>query len=123
MSRVDSATGWGKFDITLCEHNDDRSCFLKNPNFNHLLYFWQKHDECNLVEFSCAHIPNNMTGNSSTVARVSNKSEYWYSRMLEVAISMSSNVAKVEDGIKVMASMEMQRKITDLEESKMNWEL
>jgi hypothetical protein len=119
MSRIDSEAGWGKFDITLCEGNDDRSRFLKNPNMSYLLYMWQKYDEYDLVEFSCAHIPGEMTADSSTSPFIlKDKTETKYEKE-----SISKNVGRVGDGINLMASMEMERQVHELEETKLKWEI
>ena len=112
ISRVDSEAGWVEFDITLCEGNDDRSRFLKNLNMSYLLYMWQKYEQYDLVEFSCAHIPDDMVADSCTSPSIlKNKSE----AKLEKE-SISENVSRVGDGIQLMATMEMQRQIHELEE-------
>lgn len=74
-----------------------------------------------MVEFSCAHIPQHMTSNAITSPDVSRDARNQLRK--SPTSKMNANVGKVGDGMKVMASMEMQRQISDLEESKMRWEL
>ena len=126
MSRNNHAAAWGKFDISLCDGDDDRSNYLENPNSSYLLYMWQRWDEVDLLSFSCAHIAIENTANSSyspDIASGSPKSNVKSSLYTKMQREMTTNVAMVGDGLPMMASVEMQRQITEIEESKFKLEL
>ena len=78
-----------------------------------------------LVSFSCEHIPSEITANPSSspdVACHSPKSSYKSSPRAKIQLEMTGNVAMVGDGLRMMASVEMQRQICAIEENKFKLE-
>ena len=124
MSRKDSALGWGRFDIDLCESGDDRSHFLHNQNSSYLLYMWQRWDEVDLVSFSCGHISKDNTANSSHSPTVSSsRNSPTEKATVGKHSEISGQVGFVGDGLHALASCEMQRQISALSEMQFQLEM
>ena len=123
MSKKEDCDDWGRFSINLCDGDDDRSGYLQDGNSPSILYMRQKFDELDLVSFSCANLPSVMTATSTKTATVATKCDPRRSTTERIQAAMSNNVAKVGDGIHMMASMEMQRQISALEENKFQLEI
>ena len=84
-----------------------------------MLYFWQRLDENDLVSFSCAHIHKSLTATSSHHTTVGKNGKNKKKRQKD----MSDSMEMVGQGIHVIASVEMQRQISELEEKKIQLEM
>ena len=69
---------WGTVDLSLATtiDGDDRSNFLphNNPHASYLLLFWHRLQECGLVQFTLAKLPDKMRASSDELSMISSTS-------------------------------------------------
>ena len=90
-----------------CNGNDDRSKFLSNNKATNLLYWWQKLDEYDIVSFTCNHLPEHLTADSTTATDVSTLS-YRRSPTQEAALSLARNIQLVGNSMSELVDCQTQ---------------
>ena len=121
MRRIDACNDWGSFDIGLCDGRDDRGNFLTG-NTQYLLYWWDRLNEFQLLEFTCGNIPDKFTADSNNAPDITSPVS---SRSSSAGLTkeLARGVGMMGRSLRNFVDVEANEQIERLEEKKMEYEL